>query len=67
MATSWAGPVFEARYDGTCPACEGHISPGDDVRYVDGEVEHAAHPETQRPVTICQTCFLAKPCECDEV
>lgn len=32
------GPVFTASYYGLCVCGDSQISPGDDVRYVDGEL-----------------------------
>lgn len=64
--------VFEAQYHGHCEGCHGHISPGDDVAYEGPDVLHArcvedGPPSTTpptRPVIVCSTCWMTKPCEC---
>lgn len=57
--------TFTARYASTCGDCDRPIAPGDQVQYRDDVLTHAQCP-TPRPVTICPTCWLAKPCECDD-
>jgi len=32
---------FEAKYEGDCENCDGHIEPGDDVMYVRGQFADA--------------------------
>lgn len=59
--------IFEAKYRGTCPRCGGPIDPGQLVHYVDDELVHHAHASApERPVVICQECWLARPCGCDD-
>lgn len=61
--------IFRARYYGRCAECDGLISPDEVVVYVDGELVHADHDEmvtAERPVTICPTCHLTKPCDCED-
>jgi hypothetical protein len=61
---------FEAKYHGRCAACEERIIPGDHVRYSDGdEIIHNRCEESaqnERPVEVCGTCWLTKPCDCEE-
>lgn len=63
---------FEARYHGRCAECREHIAPGDLVRYQNSSLVHVdcqdalAVPVVEKPLVICQTCWLAKPCECDD-
>ncbi len=60
--------TLRARYSGPCANdCGVRIEPGDEVVYVDDAVVHAdceASPEPERPVTVCPTCHLTKPCDC---
>lgn len=66
---------FEAKYHGTCTICHGRISPGDICAYDNDQLIHDACLSasevatykivTERPVEICDKCFLTKPCECD--
>ena len=63
------GGIFRARYHGRCAECDEHIRPGDEVVYLEGDVVHAdcdEHAEPERPVTICPTCHLTKPCDCED-
>lgn len=61
---------FEAKYDGPeCPKCFQRISKGDRVRYVstdDSTLVHARHEVREVAYVICNSCFLAKPCECED-
>ena len=64
---------FRARYASGCAAdCGGDIEPGDDVTFVDDRLVHvecADHMPAARlehPVTICPTCHLTKPCDCED-
>lgn len=62
---------FEARYEGHCAAgCLDPIEAGDTVTYVDDKLVHADcardHTMSRRPVTICQSCWLAQPCACED-
>ena len=56
--------TFEAKYHGTCGACAGHISPGDEVTY-DGTdtLIHAQCPEAviERRGEVCGRCFMEMP------
>ncbi|WP_336715388.1 hypothetical protein [Arthrobacter sp. USHLN218] len=63
--------TFEAKYHGHCHAgCLDPIEPGDDVTFVNHKLVHAECADDStvnpRPVTICQACWLAKPCGCDD-
>lgn len=62
---------FPARYAGTCQRCFERINPGEQVAYDDGrELVHADCDEhyeaTVRPVSICTTCHLQQPCDCQD-
>jgi hypothetical protein len=59
--------TFTARYPGHCHAdCGRTITPGDDVTYVDDELVHVdCTPRHERPVVICDTCHLTRPCDCE--
>lgn len=60
---------FEARYNGRCAAdCGSGISVGDLVAFTDDGLTHldcADHQKVERPVAVCDSCWLTKPCECD--
>lgn len=65
--------TFKAMYHGICRECEEPIQPGDLCAYSeDDDIAHArdcnpyARRVEQRSATVCTTCFLTKPCECDE-
>lgn len=65
--------TFTAQYHGLCRTCEAPIVPGDSCRYnEDGDITHArdcdpyARRVEQRSATVCTTCWLTRPCECDE-
>lgn len=61
---SWANMSFISRYRGHCDECENSIEIGDDAFYdQNNELRHVQCP---RPVVICQKCYLAKPCGCDD-
>jgi hypothetical protein len=58
---------FEAKYSGTCGRCEGRINVGDQVMYEDDVIVHIFCEETERPAReVCTSCFIEKPCECDD-
>jgi hypothetical protein len=58
--------AFEARFHGICSDCEESITPGEQIVSLgDGEYEHATCRAPQRPVEICSTCWLTKPCDCE--
>jgi hypothetical protein len=61
---------FPARYAGHCHECHERIEPGEPITYDDDRIVHAdcdAHYEAvvAHPVTICPTCHLTKPCDCE--
>lgn len=69
--------AFRARYEGWCAAeCGEPIEVGNDVTYVETHLVHAWCSDTaadhlrsaasERPVTICPTCRLTKPCDCED-
>jgi hypothetical protein len=67
--------AFEAKYGGVCEACEERIRPGERVTYdVHDDLVHAscAGAGVSRSVrreaaeVVCETCWLVKPCECEE-
>lgn len=63
------GHIFLARYHGRCAVCDEVIHPLDKIVYVDDEVAHAdcdEHATPERLVTVCQTCHLTKPCDCED-
>lgn len=60
--------TFTARYHGTCTSCEGHISPGDQVAWVDDDIVHAdceSPREPPAPAEVCTECWVTKPCFCE--
>jgi hypothetical protein len=62
------GRPFEARYHGTCPACDEAIKPGQQVRFDDDALVHDDCTDAvpvERPVVVCDRCWLVKPCECE--
>lgn len=65
---------FTARYHGECSDCQGRIAPGDEVVYVDGEVEHvscsggapSSRDEKREPCPACWTVPAKNgACACD--
>lgn len=60
--------AFVARYPGRCGAGDDPIRPGELVRFVDDELVHDAceHSDPARPAVVCASCWLTKPCDCDE-
>ena len=63
---------FRARYFSRCGSCQERIVPDDVVRYEKHVLVHddcgdtQAH-EPERPAApVCSTCWLTKPCECDD-
>ena len=60
---------FEARYGGTCSACGERIHIGDTATYVDDSIVHVdcdAVAVPEKTPEICGTCWLTKPCGCDD-
>jgi hypothetical protein len=59
--------TFTARYPGTCADCEDDIRPGEEI-HTDGYggFMHVHCRQPDRPVAICPTCYLTRPCEHDE-
>lgn len=61
---------FVARYLGQCGSCEEEIKPGQEITYDEGDqtvhVDCDAAAPVERPVTLCPTCHLTKPCDCEE-
>lgn len=64
--------TFRAKFDGVCAAeCGNRIHPGDLVRYEDDQLVHVecvpADPFALRAgEVVCGTCWIVKPCRCDE-
>jgi hypothetical protein len=59
--------TFDARYRGHCNTCDEPIEVGDQLRYEDDEVVHGTCKETVRALReVCSTCWLEKPCGCDD-
>jgi hypothetical protein len=65
--------MITAIYRGRCQSCETPILSGQDIDMSrDGDWKHAACPETRAAVvraraeTVCTTCWIVKPCECDD-
>lgn len=59
---------FLAKYSGTCSECEERISPGDEVHYVEDQIAHVrceSFEHLDRPVEVCDSCWLTKPCDCE--
>jgi hypothetical protein len=59
-----------AEHRSVCRECGGAIEPGETIRrdeygfgweHVDCEI-----PERTRPAQVCPTCFLVRPCPCDD-
>ncbi|RFZ41380.1 hypothetical protein DAVIS_02649 [Mycobacterium marinum] len=61
---------FSARYDGRCASTDcdygDHISPGDDVEYIDDELMHVACATRARRGAgqLCHACFQYHRGEC---
>ncbi|AXN43444.1 hypothetical protein MM1218R_01496 [Mycobacterium marinum] len=60
---------FSARYDGRCASTDcdygDHISPGDDVEYIDDELMHVAcATRTRRYPPLCHSCLTHHRGEC---
>lgn len=66
--------TFPARYDGVCAAqCGNRIHPGDPVRYDDNDkLRHDECTPKRDPLelapneVVCGSCWLVKPCRCDD-
>lgn len=60
---------FEAKYHGRCSDCGERIEPGERVRYEDDELVHdecdGDLSVEDRPLDVCPTCWLVRPCECE--
>lgn len=57
---------FEARYADTCNSCHQEIEVGQMARYSDLGIVHARHSREDSKITVCDRCWLTKPCECEE-
>jgi hypothetical protein len=64
---------FRAKFPGLCAAkCGDTIQVGDRVVYVDDDLVHEACEGVARTMAarddrpVCGTCFLLKPCPCDD-
>jgi hypothetical protein len=61
--------IFEAKYGGTCDACDERIHVGDQALYsgddalIHLDCEGSARPE--RKTEVCTQCWLTKPCDCE--
>ncbi len=66
---------FTARFPGRCPDCGEAIAPGDVVEYDDRIPARVVHVDcddtapapSERPVAVCDRCWLTKPCACDDL
>lgn len=62
--------TFAAKYHGRCSACHERIEPGQDVRFTDdSDLIHADCddlPDERPPGPLCDSCWLTKPCGCDD-
>lgn len=57
---------FTAKYRGHCDACDSPIEIGDLAFYhPENELVHVRCP-LERPVLVCNTCHMTKPCECED-
>ena len=57
---------FSARYRGWCSSCGEQIEVGDLLTYeADGAV-HVQCPVLDSRAQVCTTCWLEKPCTCDD-
>lgn len=59
---------FKAKFDGeVCPDCFLAIKIGETVRYnSEGFIKHVAHASKPQTYTICDRCYMAKPCSCED-
>lgn len=65
---------FAAKYRGTCDSCWEDIEPGERVRYTkgddlvhDGCTDEGVDGPSRRPsVEVCQSCWMQRPCPCDD-
>jgi hypothetical protein len=61
---------FEAKYASTCASCDERIRPGELVAYIQGPdhelVHDECHAKPRKPAEVCTTCWLEKPCGCDD-
>lgn len=61
--------VFEARYGGTCGACDERIHVGDLATYAEDVIVHVDCESSARPERkpeVCTQCWMTKPCDCEE-
>lgn len=60
---------FEAKYGGSCGACDERIRMGELVTYADDNLVHAeceAAARIVRKADVCGTCWLVRPCGCED-
>lgn len=58
---------FDAQWEAVCARCFTLIAVGERARYApDGGLVHHNHDALDRVLTICQTCWLAQPCDCHD-
>lgn len=64
---------FPACFPGRCGACGEGISVDEPIRFDAESDTNYVHdncadrePAPERPVVVCQTCWLTKPCGCDD-
>jgi hypothetical protein len=61
--------TLKAKYAGRCYGCPDPIEVGDEIT-IDAELGQFVHVECKsvppRPEVVCTTCFMVKPCECDD-
>jgi hypothetical protein len=65
--------AFKARFAGVCAAkCGDTIQPGDRIVMVNDRAVHEGCEQVARTIAaqddrpVCGTCFLLKPCPCDD-
>lgn len=61
--------AFVAKFGGRCAGCDDRIKPGQLVVYVNDELVHLDCEElalTPQPAEVCTTCWLEKPCPCED-
>lgn len=60
--------TFQAKYGGNCGACGERIHKDDWAKYMEDNLVHADCEDVQpeRKAEVCISCWLTKPCECDD-
>lgn len=57
---------MKALYDGVCVECGGPIRTGQEIEATCDAGGGWRHHRCPTPPTTCTTCFMQKPCECDD-